>query len=149
MSVLCDYFAAESDRAAATFVDGGPLGADPPAAAVVEATGLEPVVMLGNLEALLTGRAYDDVMADPRQGEAVVVRDEGERVVVTITDSLVAALAAADDPRLEQVAQPWSQTEEFWGDGDPVMLAGLLKDLAAMARQAQSAGHRLYCWVCV
>lgn len=115
----------------------------------VPATGIDPVVQISTLEALLTGRAYDDVVTDPRCGHAIEVKDEGERVVVTLTASLAAALAGATDHELDQVAVPWSETEEFWGDGDPVELTLLLKDLAALARSAQSKGHQLYCWICV
>jgi hypothetical protein len=44
---------------------------------------------------------------------------------------------------------PWSQTEEFFGRGDPQILAGLLHELAELARRARHRGERLYCWVCV
>ena len=61
-----------------------PLANDPSLVAfhTVSATGIDPVVQISTLEALLTGRAYDDVVADPRSGHAIEVRDEGERVVV-------------------------------------------------------------------
>ncbi len=175
MGVLYDYFAADSDEHAATAVDlpGGPGGAavqaparrgglfrrrqepvEPPSAAetgfdVVSVKGIEPVVQLGTLEELLTGRPYDDIVADPRSGEAVAVRHGGELLVLTLSDTLVAALATATDSRLAEVAVPWSRTEEFWGEGDPDELTDFLRDLSALARRAQERGQRLYCWVCV
>lgn len=115
----------------------------------VSVKGVDPVVQLGTLEELLTGRAYDDVVGDPRSGHDVAIRDGGERLVVTLTDPLSSALATADDEALEQVAIPWSQTEEFWNAADPEDLASFLKELAGLARRADAAGKRLYCWVCV
>lgn len=114
----------------------------------VSDTGIDPVVQLGTLEALLTGRAYDEVTADPRSGHAIEVRDGGDRVVVTVTASLTSTLAEATEQTLTQVAIPWSETEEFWGEGDPVALTALLEELAALARNAHNNGHQLYCWIC-
>jgi len=47
------------------------------------------------------------------------------------------------------VAVPWSQTEEFFGRGDPQILTGLLHELAELARRARTKDERIYCWVCV
>jgi len=115
----------------------------------VPGKGIDPVVQLGTLEEQLTGRPCDEVVADPRSGHDLAVRDGGERVVVTVTDSLRTALANANDAALERAAEPWSQTEEFWGAADPAELTVFLKDFARLATRAQDAGQRLYCWVCV
>lgn len=115
----------------------------------VSVKGIDPVVQLGTLEELLTSRPYDDVVNDPRAGKTVASADGGERLVCTITDSLTTALARASDEELQRVAQPWSQTEEFWGDADPEELTEILGELAGLARRAQANGHRLYCWVCL
>ena len=111
--------------------------------------GIDPLVQLGTLEELLTGRPYDDVVEDPRSGKDLASRNGGEVLVLTITDTLTAALLSASDERLAGVAVPWSQTEEFWGQGDPADLADFLRDLAALARRADAAGHKLYCWLSV
>jgi hypothetical protein len=169
MGVLFDYFSAASDEVAASTIDlvGGPgaplAGSLQPGMAnvhqtgasggapfdTVDAKGIDPAVQLWTLEALLTSRDYDQIAAGPRAGKALVIRDEGEGVVVTLTDELQDALAAADDAQLASVAVPWSQTEEFWGQDDPQMLAELLHELAELARRARSRDERLYCWICV
>jgi hypothetical protein len=147
MGLLCDYFLASSDEIAAAVVESGPGRVVPPLA-VVDGCGVEPTVQLGTLEELLTGRSYDEIAA--REDEPLVaVLDDGERVVERLPDELVTALAAASDERLAEVAVPWSQTEEFWGQSSPDALTGLLCELAALARSATDGGQRLYCWVCV
>jgi len=156
MGVLFDYFSAESDETAASTIDllGGP-GAqqagtpDDVPFDTVSVKGIDPVVQLGTLEALLTGRDYGQIVAGPRAGNSLAVRDGGERVVVTLTDELQDALADSNDGQLTSVAVPWSQTEEFWGRGDPQVLTSLLHELAGLARRARSKGQRLYCWICV
>ncbi|WP_297550380.1 hypothetical protein [Amycolatopsis sp.] len=79
----------------------------------------------------------------------MAVRDEGERVVVTLTDELQAALASADEARLRDVAPPWSQTDEFPSSADPDHATSVLGELAGLARTATERGERLYCWICV
>ena len=127
---------------------GGPLLADA-VYATVPGNGIEPVVQMGTLEALLTARSYDEVMAPHPGGQTIAVRDGGERLVMKLTGTLSSALAAASDDRLAQVAVPWSQTDEFWGQGEPEALAGFLLGLAGLVREARQADQYLYCWVCV
>ena len=106
MGVLFEYFSAISNDVAASVIDrpGGPASSTgapsetPPHVAfdVVATKGIDPVVQLGNLEALLTERPFDDVRASPRSGALVDIRDDGELLVLAVTDELTAALAAAD-----------------------------------------------------
>jgi len=179
MGVLFEYFAADSDEVAASVIDrlGGPGAcAVPPAPSItrrrlfrravdqapalrenapelvfetVSVKGIDPVVQLGTLEELLTGRPYDDIVEDPRSGQEVATRNGGERLVLTLTESITTALAEAGNDRLSGVAVPWSRTEEFWGAGDPEVLASFLGDLAGLARRARARDQQLYCWVCV
>lgn len=111
--------------------------------------GIDPLVQMGTLEELLTGRSYDEIVDDPRSGKDLASRDGGERLVLTLTDTLASALVAASDERLAEVAVPWSQTEEFWGQADPTDLTEFLREFAALARRAEGAGHRVYCWLSV
>jgi hypothetical protein len=95
MGVLFDYFSAVSDEAAASAIDllGGPgvplAGPSQLGAAMVNQTwtpkgapfdtvpaeGIDPLVQLGTLEALLTGRDYEQIVAGPRAGQALAIRD--------------------------------------------------------------------------
>jgi hypothetical protein len=171
VGVIYDYFVAPGDEAAATVIDrvGGPgspgshgssgvgifrrhrkeVAGSGRAYQTVSDTGIDPVVQCGTLEELLTGRPYEDVEEDPRWGHALAVKNDGERLVLTLTDDLVAALAGAGPDDLALVADPWAQTEEFWGTCDARELTAVLMQLASLARDARGRGENLYCWVCV
>jgi hypothetical protein len=145
MGILQDYFAAESDEQAATVGQSGPAGAGE--LDRVEDTGIDPVVQLTKLAGLLTGRDYADLKNDERQGRSLGDRSTYEYGVLTVPDAVQAALAAAGDARLREVAVPWSQTEEFnWDSRSPEALGDLLVELAALAGRAHERGQRLYCW---
>ncbi|MFJ8961254.1 hypothetical protein ACIRG5_17875 [Lentzea sp. NPDC102401] len=143
MGVLYDYFAAPSDELAAATIDDGPVSSP---FRTVETKSLDPVVVMGQLEELLTGRPYDDVFEDPRCGDDLAIEDDGERLVLTVTDGLRDALAGADE--LTDVAVAWAKIEELNGF-DPVVLAEILRELQALAAEAVKNEERLYCWVCV
>jgi hypothetical protein len=145
MGMFCDYFTADSDEQAAAALDG----VDVDQRDVVSANGIDPVVQLGTVEALLTERSYDEVTAGPRSGVLIAHGGDGERIVLSVSDELCAALTQATDERLAHVAVTWSQTEELLGEGDPEQLAEVLGELAALAQRAASAGQRLFCRVSV
>lgn len=151
MGVLSDYFAASSDEVAAAAIDlpGGPAADPGGSSGTVSGNGIDPVVQMGTLEALLTGRDYGEIAQGHVPHAIVASRDGSQRLVVTLTGELQAALSQADDARLAAVAVPWSQTEEFWDQGDPAVLASWLGELAALAQRATTGGERLYCWTCV
>jgi hypothetical protein len=116
---------------------------------VLAVQGIDPIVQMGTLEALLTGEPYDAIAGRPRAGHVVADRDQGAALVVTLTDELLAALAAARQDQIVAAAAPWSQDEEFYGQADPRALADFLLELADLARQADRRGERLYCWICL
>ena len=172
MGIFYDYFIAPGDTEAAAAIDrtGGPgqpaspinqkgrglFGRRQKDAAsadqgftypTIEDTGIDPVVQGGTLEELLTGRAYEEIELDQRWGQSLAVRDGGERLVLTLTDGLIDALAQATPEQLASAAGPWSHTEEFWGTGDPEELTALLHDLSGLAREARTRGESVYCWV--
>jgi hypothetical protein len=138
MGVLYDHFAASSDEVAAAAIDllGGPGASGGGSFDTVPGPGIDPVVHPGALEALLTGRDFDEILQEHhRTGTIVAPRDDG-RLVVTLTEQLQASLSQADDARLAVIAVPWSHTEEFWGQSDPAVLAPWLGQLAGLARRA-------------
>jgi hypothetical protein len=150
--MLCDYFTASSDQHAAETIDwvGGP--SRPPTGGVgypvIGLQGLEPVVMLGALEELLTARAFTDILRDPGH-EPVAIRDGGERLVIPIGPRLEAALVALDNDGIRETAEVWCQAEEFGGQLTASKAADAISQLAALARDGSQTGHRVYCWLAV
>jgi hypothetical protein len=162
VGLLCDYFAAPTDETAASTIDwiGGPSQRKGPKQRLfrrgpsrepfrtVDMTGVEPTVQMATLEAILTGRSITEILEETTR-LIIADRDHGERVVVRLTPSLQAALAQATDDELATAVERWSETDEFWGQGDPATLQPLVGQLGALARDASQKGLRLYCWVCV
>ena len=123
-----------------TFTDDASL----PIYETLSVRGIDPVVQLGTLEELLTGRSFEDILDDP---SAEDIATDGERLVLRLNDALPPALIAATNQRLAEVATPWAQTEEFGGDADPADLVEFLTGLRELAQRSASRGERLYCWV--
>jgi hypothetical protein len=175
---MYEYFAAPADASAAEMIQAGPGGPLPASPALQEALrsrdrealrlamrpkvrlsdsdvlvlatkGIDPVIQMRTLEALLTGEQYDVIAGRPRAGHVVAERDQGAALVVTLTDELLAALAAAPRDQIVAAAAPWSEDEEFYGQADSEALADFLLELADLARQAGRRGERLYCWTCL
>lgn len=140
MGVLTTYFIAGSDAAAAALVDTGPVGL--PAVDGVDAT-----VQAGTLLALLTGRDYGEIVEDQAWARLVSDPDDDSAWVVSMPESFTTALASATDERLAETVVPWSQTEEFWGSGDPDHLLPMLHEWRDLARRATAEGAALYCWM--
>lgn len=160
MGLLCDYFIADDDKQAEAVIDwpGGPAAGVPKRGffgratgglPTVEGRGVEPVVVLGMLQQLLTGKSFDDQLADPQSPRMVAMRDEGERLVIRIGDDLVRALSRVELARLQSLAHPWADIEEFHGQADPLELAFFLEALRDLARRAEDSPGSLYCWLCV
>ena len=116
------------------------------------ARGYDPIVNMGTLEELLTGRDYEAIVEDPRSGGSPGDGDQAheDHGVITLTDSLRDALADADDARLAELVGPWSQTEELqqpgWENVTQDEHLEFLRSMRGLARRAKDAGHRLYCY---
>ncbi|GAB1822856.1 hypothetical protein [Herbidospora sp. RD11066] len=141
-----DYFSAATDDEAIAVI-GRPSGVSPNDR--VELKMIDPHVMMGSLESLLTGVPYEEISARPRHARLLRLHDDESEAVVTISDEFTSALAAATDDELRAVAGPWSETEEFWGHADPAELTGILMELRDLAVRTLEGGRRLYCWMLI
>ena len=146
MSVTTHYFVAASEAEAAAVIDKGPAG-QPGIAHVAEWSGIDPVVMLGTLEELITGVTFEELLA-AGQTKSIAQRDGGMLLVLPVRPGLLEALATSDDGGLAAYAVQWSQTDELEGS-DPDDLAEVISELAALARSARETGGGVYCWISV
>lgn len=167
--MIFTYFAAADDEAAAATIDwpGGPARPPAPKSRLLDLLrrrpassptrdgfpsvegGFDPVVQAGTLTAILTERDYDEVSQDSGWGRLVAERGGGEGLVLALPPAVGDLLADSSAARLEKAAVAWAETEEFWGQGDPFALGGMLGQLSKLARTARSTGSQLYCWICV
>lgn len=109
--------------------------------------GIEPVVQLGKLEGLLTGRTFLEVLEASRVNKPLAMGgDGGEVQVFKLSGALTDALAGASADDLARISQPWAQIEEFGGWADPAVLADFLTRLAELARRGREQREGLYCW---
>lgn len=89
---------------------------------------IDPFDHIPRLEERLTGRSFDLIVAEFSSVPPIALDEGGEGFVAAMSESMVSALASADQEQLNNVAVLWSQTEEFEERADPHELAGLLGD---------------------
>lgn len=151
MGVLFGYYAAADDQDAGRAIvrdDDEPSGTGYDGLVV---KGIDPVVDLVPAEVLITGRSAEEVKADPRHGHLIAMVGDGEVASVTLTDVFRDRLAAFDRELLEDVAQGWAASGEFYDPPDTEGIEDMgdfLCGLAELADRAVARGHRLYCWIC-
>ena len=144
--VMCDYFSASDDETAVRVLDqpGGPYDA---AFDAVPLKGIDPVVTMAELEAILTGCTYDEASERPRSGQLLSSPEFESAVIVSVSDTLQEALACTAHPSLAGFAEQWAETAELWRDAITADIATEVLDLlAGLASRARSSGCRLYCW---
>lgn len=162
MGVISDYFCAADAENAALAIASGPRDT---AFDTVEAKGIDPVVVLGQLIALIrrTPWSPDTVpvrvlwpppKTEPTSQEAYDKLPENSpwRTGPWLQELSVetrAVLALVDDERLPDLAVQWARIEEMSRFGDVSSLLPLLKELVDLARKAHKDGDQLYCWICL
>jgi hypothetical protein len=140
MGNIYDYYAATDDTQALVLFENDCMD-DP--FGTVGLKGADPYLILGSVEAHLTGMSEEQVESDPRFCEVLSDPEHEGHWLVSLTDTVRDALAAATPERLLQAATAWTLTED--GDGqDPALMTDFLGRLAELARDAGTR-RRLYC----
>jgi hypothetical protein len=147
MGLQCEYFSAEDDEAAATFMQAmegwtwapRAFGGQTPPGWPSPTYPTEDIVPgeLPYLENFLTGRSVQEIRAHPRFNADIVTEvDEQVRAalagIVAMTDTFTLALAGADLSTLPEEAD--------YLDVD------VLQELAVVAQHAVAHGHHMYCF---
>lgn len=153
VGVLFDYFRA-ADPGAAVLTDGpdwaGPF--HPPAGVErfdgVDAKGIDPVVMLGQLVGFVQGVTSIADLVDTT-GAALRADEQDDHAnhgVLEILDETRDVLASVAAEQVPELAARWAEIEEFGGYADADALAGTVTELVALSRRAEAAGEHLFCW---
>lgn len=87
-----------------------PGGPDSSTFDVLPLKGVDPVVTLAQLEAIMTGCSYDEAAARPRSGQLLSSPDADSAFVVSVSDTLQEALATPSHDSLIGTAASWSGT---------------------------------------
>jgi hypothetical protein len=146
--ILTEYFVASSDEIASAVLPSGPARASVLPVSF-DANGMEPVVVMGKLEAILTGRDYDQVCENPRQG--LMIANDRRNSVFAVTEELRDALAVSGDGRLRMAAEELAPTKEI-AAVDAEGVAGVVNavlELGDIARIARLRSEGMYCWTCL
>jgi hypothetical protein len=133
MSSIIEFFIAPDDDAAAAVADHGPG----PGRDVVQYGNFDPVTTMGEWE-----DSFDIVPDD----DPPAIAGDGLPLVLAVSASLQAALAAADEEQMEEAAARWTeQTDDDWAMTQE-FASEMMNDIADLARTATRLGHRLYYW---
>ncbi len=135
------YFVAASPEAAAGIVlaPGGPAAQ----AGTVAVNEVEPVVHLGNLEEILTGVPYDQVIDGAAGRPAPGPERTGDWVVLGTSPELQRKLCRLGPAQRRVAAEKWSATEEMKGV-DPDRLAEVVDALCGLCRLADRRAEMVY-----
>jgi hypothetical protein len=156
MGVLTDYFrapgvAAVQEQMAAR--DGGPLvSQDSQSSAFdgVELKGIDPAVTLGRLVAFVMDTTYSSELVNDRliwpEGGEQDTEHMGPWVVI-LDDQTRDTLAGVAAQRVPDLAERWTEIEEFGGMFTVDGLRSSVEQLTALARRARDSGESLYCWI--
>ncbi|MER7815464.1 hypothetical protein [Streptomyces sp. NPDC096153] len=95
----------------------------------------------------ITGRPSRRGRRATRSGQLPAEPEDGPPFVVSLTDTLIDALARASQGDLVRCAEQWSTTDELRQIGIRVeATTDVLAALAGLAQRAQTSDQRLYCW---
>ncbi|MCM2389685.1 hypothetical protein [Streptomyces albipurpureus] len=144
--VMCNYFSAPDDGTAVGVLEQ-PGGPDTANFDVVSLKGIDPVVVMAQLEAILTDSTYDEAIQRPRSGQLLSSPDAESAFIVSVSDTLQEALASASPGALVETAGPWSASDELQASGITSETAvQVLVLLSGLASRARLADRRMYCW---
>jgi hypothetical protein len=170
VGVLIDYFRAPDGETALRLLDQGdgvPHGPATVGAGVdaLDAKGIDPHVVLGQLVALILGVPWSVDLIDtvgvwppeetkPRSAEEMDRLPEESRWhtgpwLEELGDRIRDAFAGVDDHALPAIADAWARIEEFGGHMDAALALDISESFVALARRARQADDRLYCWICL
>jgi len=126
--------------------------------------GIEPIVNLGQLIANILGMGWDPDMIEDTNiyppGPEPTIEEWMEGLPENslwnagvhcnrLKNSVSDALSGIQDDRITELAQTWSQIEEWHENADLQALQQTIRDLASLSKRARAAGQSLYVYYSV
>ncbi|MEU7510339.1 hypothetical protein [Streptomyces lavendulae] len=143
MSNLVKFFIAPDDVTASLVLRAGPGRA----LESVPCGNFDPEEAVLEWECLFSGSSFEELV-EADEPRVVAGQDNDGCAVFAVSDRLLSALGAAEEPEISEVAGLWSQLREQDGEAIGVDVASeILGDLSRLARAAQGQECGVYCWV--
>jgi len=133
MSSIVEFFIAPGVDAAAAVADHGP-------------DGVNEVARYGNFDPVTTTGEWESSFGIVRDDGPRIIAGDGRPLVLAVSASLQAALAAADEEQLAEAAARWAGLSADGEEIHPEFASDMLSQIASLARTATHRGHRLYYW---
>lgn len=100
-------------------------------------------VELSILWSILRDEEWDTDLLD--HFEMVFEADGGERLIITVPQELLDALAALPEELVQEAAEVWAETEEL--DADPSEIRPIVDALITLGKLAKEHGKQVYLWI--
>lgn len=133
--MLGEFFAARPEEIDDALVEEGPNGRFHTVVAKTVHS-----VSISTLGEIIGAGTYDLLLDEVSQGRAAA---SGEAGIDVVPDSMRDALASAVD--LDDVARRWAETDELEG-WEPAEAREVVRNLAALAREARETGRQVWFW---
>ena len=138
MSMLAQYFIADSDETAESFASAGPGEAG-----WRTVPGPDPSVALTALATLATGVGFEDYLAE--DDFCGLVAQDGEHVVITISRAVTDAIAGIKVGASAAVIAQWAAADESLESADPAELGEFIAGYQELAGEGYA--NQVYAWL--
>ena len=140
MGILSDFFLATPDQLSQLDISRGPVTTLP----TVQARRIDLVKLATLQEVIEQSASFGELVGAL---DSSMEGDEDGPWVVPVSQSIVSALATANDDELAQFATAWAETDEWIADGGTAPdLQLLLTQLSRLARQTTTERF-LFMWI--
>lgn len=100
-------------------------------------------VELSILWSILRDEEWDTDLLD--HFEMVFEVESGDRLIISVPQEMLDALAALPEDLVQEAAEVWAETEEL--DADPAEIRPIVDALITLGRKAKADGKQVYLWI--
>ncbi len=138
MSVMVEYFIADSDESLEDLVADGPGDAGWRVVA-----GPDPSVALTALASLVSGVSFDEYLEE--DDFCGLVAQDGDTVVITVARAVVDAIAGINVEKSADLLAEWSAADGSLSDTAPAQLGEFVVEFQELAGEGYA--NQIYAWI--